>query len=1263
MTVRGVFVAAAVASAVGLLVSEGLAHPDTAPSPQTLDPAWIEQFTWRPIGPANMGGRITGLAIVADNPSTFFIATATGGLLKTTNNGTTFEYQFTHEATSSIGAVAVAPSDPRIVWVGTGEANPRNSVSWGNGVYQSTDGGTTWTHKGLETSFQIAGVLIDPENPDTVLVSAMGRAWGPGGERGVYRTTDAGETWQRVLFVDDNTGAIDLQADPNDPDTILAAMWERQRDEFDTNDPAKRWGPGSGLYRSTDGGKTFKPVTKGLPTVHMGRIALCWSPSEEDTVYALVDTDRIGTGVPNPAYMGITGQDADVGARLTSITEDGPAEQAGLEEGDIVITIDGEPVLSYDDLVSGIRIRQADETATVGVARQGEALEFEVTFVEHPDPNRKPFERDLGGQRSGIMDQQGNDGFETGGLYKSTDRGRSWTRINSVNPRPMYFSMLRVDPKDPSRIYVGGIILERSDDGGESFTRDGAPGVHADLHAMWIDPHDTAHMILGSDGGLYVTYDRGSTWDHLNHMDLGQFYHVAVDNQPLYRVFGGLQDNGSWGGPNRTRDGGGTVNSDWFRIGGGDGFICAIDPEDPDQIYYESQNGGMGRVNLRTGARRSIRPRAPRGTRYRFNWRTPFLLSHHNPKIYYTAGNLVFRSIHMGDDLKAISPEISRTDRGSATALAESPLDHDVLFVGTDDGAFWMTRDGGSNWTNILFPYEATEDEDDGDAPESDEPAPTADTTSDAGDETPEPTIDAPISAGRMARMIRTMDRDGDGTIRKDEVPQRMQPVFDSLDTNKNGALDIDELVALAGRFERPRGTTPQRGDRPTRRPRRAAAPEPEAAPEKPTEPDAPDATTADPVDPLVGTWDAKLVGEMAEVSDGFTLIFTRDDKGKLAASIDSQVMDASTREVSFKEETGSLRFGFTSDFGQSSFVAQVSGSTMTGTLSFGGGQFEAQFEATRPEPEQAQTPDEDSDAGPTLADLVTSPKRISSIEPSRFEADRVYLTLDGHYSDDDAPHVFVSDDKGASWRSLADGLPTGTTRVLREDLVNPDVLYLGTEFAIWVSVDRGLSWTKLNNNLPTVPIHEIAQHATSGEIIAGTHGRSLWALDITPIQQMTKRTLAEPIHLFTPNTVIRWRTGATRGRGGARWFSGQNPPNAASIYYTLTDSAGAVELTIRDTDGRVIRTLGEPSTSAGLHRVSWDLRRDPPQGRRGRFRRGPLVPPGQYRVVLRVDGMEFGRTLRVLGDPDDPLANFAADEFLNEASTKIKRDSASDID
>src|SRR5579884_2308012 len=467
-----------------------------------LSPEWLKPLTWRCIGPANTGGRITALAVYEADPNTYWVATASGGLLKTTNNGVTFEHQFDHEATVSIGDVCVAPSDKNIVWVGTGESNPRNSVSYGDGVYKSSDGGRSWEHMGLKRSFQIGRICIHPRNPDIVYVGALGRLYGPNEERGLFKTTDGGKTWEKILYIDDKTGVIDVHMHPADPETLLVATYERQRDGYDYNDPAKKFGPGSGLYRTSDGGRSWKKITKGLPTCKLGRIGIDWYRKDPNVVFLLVESEKIGGSphvVAGMAYLGVQVDDAMLGARVTQVNRDSPAERAGVQIDDVILRFGKRAIGSYADLIEEVARHKGGERLKLRLRRGQDLKEAEVTLAVRGDVTQGelPYLDRLGGQAANVQNKQGPDGFQYGGVYKSTDGGESWTRLNSLNPRPMYFSQIRVDPNDDNYVYVLGIALHRSRDGGRTFDPEGGRGVNGDHHALWIDPRDGRHMILG----------------------------------------------------------------------------------------------------------------------------------------------------------------------------------------------------------------------------------------------------------------------------------------------------------------------------------------------------------------------------------------------------------------------------------------------------------------------------------------------------------------------------------------------------------------------------------------------------------------------------------------------------------------------------------------------------------------------------------------------------------------------------------------------
>jgi photosystem II stability/assembly factor-like uncharacterized protein len=425
---------------------------------------------------------------------------------------------------------------------------------------------------------------------------------------------------------------------------------------------------------------------------------------------------------PGGVVFSLTSFDDPV--KVAEVPKGGAAEKAGVKAGMTVTSVEGKDVNNWREFRTELRVsaklenpRKAGDKVTV-TFQEGDkkpvsaTLALEMAELRSPaakGPNllaaARPFLMSpiVGGQQVNVQNSQGKDGYQTGGVYVSKDNGDTWTRVNSLNPRPFYFSGLRVDPSDDNLVYVfGDTVLWKSTDGGKRFASAAAATVHPDHHALWIDPQNGKHMLIGCDGGFYATYDRGATWDHLNTTALAQFYHVAVDSRKPYRVYGGLQDNGCWGGPSRTLRGTGPANEDWVFLNGGDGFVCRVDQFDPDWVYCESQNGFMNRRNLKTGEQAGIRPRPVKADEeLRFNWNTPYILSHHSPHIFYCGAQYVFRSVARGDNLKAISPELTRTKQGSMTAIAESPKNADVLWAGTDDGFLWVTRDGGQNWLNV----------------------------------------------------------------------------------------------------------------------------------------------------------------------------------------------------------------------------------------------------------------------------------------------------------------------------------------------------------------------------------------------------------------------------------------------------------------------------------------------------------------------------------------------------------------------------------
>ncbi len=561
---------------------------------------------WRSIGPAIASGRIGDFAVDPRNPFHYYVGVCSGGVWETHNAGTTFAPIFDDQGSYSIGCLALAPSNPDIVWVGTGESNSQRSVSYGDGVYRSLDGGQSWENMGLKRSLHIGRILVHPTDPNMVYVAAEGPLWGPGGDRGVYKTTDGGKTWDKVLDIDENTGVVDLVMDPRDPDVIYAAAYQRRRHLWVLIDG----GPSSGIYKTTNGGGDWTELTNGLPTVDMGRIGLAIPPKAPDTVYAIIEA------------------------------------------------ADGK-----------------------------------------------------------------------GGFFSSTNRGASWDKVNDhVTSSPQYYNEIVVDPQDPARIFKMDTFLQVSADGGKSWNRISSFTKHVDNHALWVDPARTDHLLDGCDGGIYESFNSGKNWRFVANLPVTQFYRVSVDyDKPFYNVYGGTQDNNTIGGPSRTTLGHGASNREWYFLLGGDGFGPAADPENPDIVYCQWQYGALNRYERRSGETLEIQPQPTvDDPPLKWNWNSPLIISPFDHKRLYYACQMVFRSDDMGNSWRRISGDLSAgIDRnklkvmgrvwsvdavakntstsfwGSVISLAESPVQEDLLFAGTDDGLIQISDDAGGSWLKI----------------------------------------------------------------------------------------------------------------------------------------------------------------------------------------------------------------------------------------------------------------------------------------------------------------------------------------------------------------------------------------------------------------------------------------------------------------------------------------------------------------------------------------------------------------------------------
>ncbi len=584
---------------------------------QQLPTNFIDKLEYREIGPTRQSGRFVDFAVVEQSDKVFYAATASGGLWKTINNGISFTSIFDNESVISIGDVAVAPSDSSIVWVGTGEANNSRSSYWGDGVYKSTDGGKSWTNLGLKESQHIGRILIHPTNPDIVYVAALGHLYSDNEERGLYKSTDGGKTWNKVLDVvvkNKNIGVVDVVMHPRNSDVLFAATFDKIRTPWTYNEG----GPGSAIYKSDDAGATWTKVEGGLPGGFLGRIGIDISKSNPDVMYANIENVN----------------------------------------------------------VEGMKNKERAKQLLEGIP--------------------------LGKGQKVVGDE----------VYRSDDGGSTWKKASpdgeSVGGGPAYYyQQVRIDPNDPEHVYILGVRMWETVDGGENWKRPFRFG--GDNHGMWIDPKDSKHMLLGYDRGMGITYDGGKNWYHPDELPLAQFYAVDVDMDYPYNVYGGLQDNGSAKGPSAKRSGAPIRLEDWKRVGGGDGMYNVVDKENSRWLYNESQFAPLMRIDQVSGERKSIAYKNE-NKEMRWNWNAPVLISLHNSATIYHAGNKVIKSTNRGESWEEISPDLTTNDptkiQGTGniqyctiTSIDESPLKEGVLWAGTDDGNVHISQDGGKNWT------------------------------------------------------------------------------------------------------------------------------------------------------------------------------------------------------------------------------------------------------------------------------------------------------------------------------------------------------------------------------------------------------------------------------------------------------------------------------------------------------------------------------------------------------------------------------------
>ncbi len=851
----------------------------------------------RQLGPAVTGGRISAIEGVNTEPRTLYIGTAGGGVWKTTNAGVSFTSVF-DKYCQSVGAIAIDQQHPKTVYVGTGESNMRNTVSIGDGLYKTTDGGDNWTRiPGFDSTEHISKIIVHPKNSGIIYVAVPGALWGNSKHRGLYKSVDAGKTFEKILYINERTGCADVMIDPVNPETLYASTWEFRRTPYSFNSG----GNGSDIFKTTDGGKTWNALTGGLPAKPFGRAALALAPSEPNKLIAIVEAEKTG-------------------------------------------------------------------------------------------------------------------------LFMSNDGGQHWKQqsaIVNVVSRPFYFSCLVVDPKDANRVYRPGYGFSYSDDGGNSFA-DGGFTVHSDMHALWINPQYTNQMYLGTDGGVYMSTDRGASWLLLASLPVPQFYHVAFDNKMPYNIYGGLQDNGSWMAPSQAAFG--IKNADWKFLFGGDGFWVQPDGIDESIVYAEYQGGHVNRINTKDGTSYDVQPKQGiNEEKLRFNWNTPIVIGAKNKKNLYIGAQYLYKSAEQGRNWQKISPDLTTNDKkkqeqeksGGMSAdntsaenhctiftIAESPLDENIIWVGTDDGNVQYSTNGGATWTNVAKNYAAA-------------------------------------------------------------------------------------------------GIAPQ-------------------------------------------SW-------------------------------------------------------------------------------------------------------------------------VSSIEPSKFDKNTVYVTWENHMYGDHTTYAGKSTDMGKTWTRFESEEFNSFAHKIKEDHINKDLLFLGTEMGLYATLDGGKKWFRMKNNIPwKAMVRDIQIHPTTSDLIIASHGRGIMIVDnITAMRTMTPEMAAKEVYIFESQpinlTMGKYQTVGTQSEG---WSAG-NTPQQAPIKYYFRDrlNTGDVKIEIYDAGGKLLQTM--PGTKRkGINVVYWNMRTTPPKVASGGAKAdfsgftAPMVLPGEYTVKIKVADKVYDSKIQLKAE-DKP--DFSAADREVQYSTAMK--------
>ncbi len=863
----------------------------------------VKNLPFRSVGPTIFGGRISEVAVNPNNPNEFYAAYASGGLWHTKNNGQTLQPLFQNEMVITTGAIAVDWKND-VLWLGTGEVNSSRSSYAGLGMYKSIDGGKTWEHKGLGESHHIGRIVLHPTDPNTLWVAVLGHLYSPNQERGVYKTTDGGATWKKVLFVNADAGAVDLQMDPIDPNTLYASIWERTRRAWNFTEG----GEGTGIHKSTDGGETWALMTTEKSDFpkgeNIGRIGIDVSKDNGKTIlYAIVDNQ-------NRRPKEKKKDDKLVKTDFKKMTKDQFLKLSDDELGDFLKS-NGFPK-KYSTKVVKNKVKKGD-------------LEPTDFFEYLTSANSQLFETQVVGSE----------------VYRSDDGGATWKKTHEgyldevTYSYGYYFGMMRVHPTRPDEIYIAGVPVLKSKDGGKTFENINGENVHVDHHDLWINADLDGHLILGNDGGINISYDDGENWNKIVGPPVGQFYAIAVDDKKPYNIYGGTQDNGVWKGPSTYE-----ASARWQYLGaydydfvlGGDGMQIAIDSRDNETVYTGFQFGNYFRINKAKGERKRVTPNHDLGERpLRWNWQTPVQLSKHNQDIFYMGSNKLHRSMDQGDTWTTISDDLTLGGKkgdvpyGTLATIHESDLQFGLIYTGSDDGKIHVTKDGGVSWDDI--------------------------------------------SAG---------------------LPEQM--------------------------------------------------------------------------------W-------------------------------------------------------------------------------------------------------------------------VARVRASVHEKSRVYVALNGYRWDNFRPLIYVSEDYGATWQKIGKDLPLETVNVIKEDPVNPNLLYVGTDHGLYVSLDRGVTFMAFSNGLPNVPVHDVVVQKREKDLVVGTHGRSIYVGDIAPIQAMTDSLMTADLAVFDI-TSVKYRS---NWGGGSKWFK-SDPPEVVIPFYAK--SAGTTSIAIKAGD----LTLKQWSVEAakGLNYASYDLTFD--ESQKGRY-------------------------------------------------------------